>query len=211
VGFIPVDDVIDVIKEEATEDIYRLAGLDASERVFSSPKSSVRMRIPWLALNLVTGFLIAWVVSFFESTIRQFAVLAVFMPIVPLLGGNAGTQTLTVMVRGIALGELRWSNSRKALFKEVVVGALNGVAIGIVVALAALLWKGDPILGAILAMSMVGTLIMAAVAGTLVPLALRWLKIDPALASSVFVTTTTDVCGFLFFLGSGAYLLSRFS
>ncbi len=211
VGFIPVDDVIDVIKDEATEDIYRLAGLDASERVFSSPRSSVRMRIPWLLLNLATGFLVAAVVSYFEETIRQFAVLAVFMPIVPLLGGNAGTQTLTVMVRGIALGELRWSNSRKALFKEVMVGAVNGVVIGIAVALAAFLWKGDPILGVVLALSMVGTLLMAAIAGTLVPLALRWLKIDPALASSVFVTTSTDVVGFIFFLGLGTVLLGRFS
>jgi magnesium transporter len=211
VGFIPVDDVIDVIKDEATEDIYRLAGLDASERVFSSPRSSVRMRIPWLILNLAAGFLVAMVVNFFEDTIRQFAVLAVFMPIVPLLGGNAGTQTLTVMVRGIALGELRWSNSRKALFKEVLVGAVNGVAIGIVVALGAFLWKGDPILGVVLALSMVGTLLVAAIAGTLVPLALRWLKIDPALASSVFVTTSTDVVGFIFFLGLGTVLLSRFA
>jgi magnesium transporter len=133
------------------------------------------------------------------------------MPIVPLLGGNAGTQTLTVMVRGIALGELRWSNSRKALFKEILVGAVNGVVIGIVVALAAFLWKGDPVLGLVLALSMVGTLLMAAIAGTLVPLALRWLKIDPALASSVFVTTSTDVVGFIFFLGLGTALLGRFS
>ena len=210
-GFIPVDDVIDVIKEEATEDIYRLAGLDVSERVFSSPRTSVRMRIPWLVLNLATGFLIASVVNFFEDTIRQFAVLAVFMPIVPLLGGNAGTQTLTVMVRGIALGELRWSNSRRALIKEVLVGAMNGIVIGLVVALAAVAWKGNPILGVVLALSMFGTLIMAAIAGTLVPLALRWLKVDPALASSVFVTTSTDVIGFLLFLGLGTMLLGRFA
>jgi magnesium transporter len=211
VGFIPVDDVIDVIKEEATEDIYRLAGLDVAERVLSPPRTSVRMRIPWLVLNLATAFLVALVVSFFEDTIRQFAVLAVFMPVVPLLGGNAGTQTLTVMVRGIALGELRWSNSRKALIKEVLVGTANGVTIGIIVALVALAWKGSPALGVVLGLSMFGTLIMAAIAGTLVPLALRWFKVDPALASSVFVTTTTDVVGFLFFLGLGAQLLSRFA
>ncbi len=210
-GFIPVDDVIDVIKEEATEDIYRLAGLDASERVFSSPRTSVRMRIPWLILNLGMGFLIASVVNFFENSIRQFAVLAVFMPIVPLLGGNAGTQTLTVMVRGIALGELRWSNSRRALIKEVLVGAMNGIVIGLVVALAAVAWKGNPILGVVLALSMFGTLIMAAITGTLVPLALRWLKVDPALASSVFVTTSTDIIGFLLFLGLGTMLLGRFA
>ncbi len=122
------------------------------------------------------GFLIASVVNFFEDSIRQFAVLAVFMPIVPLLGGNAGTQTLTVMVRGIALGELRWSNSRRALIKEVLVGAMNGIVIGLVVALAAVAWKGNPILGVVLALSMFGTLIMAAIAGTLVPLSIEMAK-----------------------------------
>jgi magnesium transporter len=210
VGLITVDDVIDVIKEEATEDIYRLAGLDVHERVFSPPRTSVRMRIPWLAVNLVTAFLAAFVVSLFEGTIQKFAILAVFMPIVPLLGGNAGTQTLTVMVRGIALGELSWSNSRKALFKELLVGLLNGLAIGLVVGLVGFVWTGNPVLGAVLAVAMIGNLVVAAVMGTLVPLALRWLNVDPALASSVFVTTATDVFGLLFFLGLGAYFLTRY-
>lgn len=210
VGVITVDDVIDVIKEEATEDIYRLAGLDVNERVFSSPRTSVRMRVPWLAVNLVTAFLAALVVSLFESTIQQFAVLAVFMPIVAGMGGNAGTQTLTVMVRGIALGELSWSNSRRALVKEVLVGIVNGLTIGLFVAIVAFVWKGSVVLAGILALAMIGNLLVAAVMGTLVPLALRWLKVDPALASSVFVTTATDVCGFLLFLGLGAYFLGRF-
>ena len=209
VGLITVDDIIDVIKEEATEDIYRLAGLDAHERVFSSPGTSVRMRIPWLGLNLATAFLAALVVSLFEDTIQKFAVLAVFMPIVPLLGGNAGTQTLTVMVRGIALGELSWSNSRKALVKEMLVGLINGIVIGALVALVAFFWKGSPVLGFVIGLAMVGNLLVAAVMGTLVPLALRALKVDPALASSVFVTTATDVFGFLFFLGLGARFLGR--
>ena len=210
VGIITVDDVIDVIKEEATEDIYRLAGLDVHESVFSSPRTSVRMRIPWLALNLATAFLAAFVVSLFEGTIQKFAVLAVFMPIVPLLGGNAGTQTLTVMVRGMALGELTGSNSRKVLLKEMLVGLVNGIVIGVLVALVALAWKGSPVLGLIIGLAMVGNLLVAAIVGTLVPLALRVLKVDPALASSVFVTTATDVFGFLFFLGLGAYFLERF-
>jgi len=210
VGVITVDDVIDVIKEEATEDIYRLAGLDVHERVFSPPGTSVRMRIPWLVVSLATAFMAAFVVSLFEGAIQQFAVLAVFMPVVPLLGGNAGTQTLTVMVRGIALGELSWSNSKRALVKEILVGAVNGVAVGCLVALIAFLWKGSPVLGLALGLAMVGNLLVAAVMGTLVPLALRWLKVDPALASSVFVTTATDVCGFVFFLGLGAYFLGRF-
>ena len=210
VGVITVDDVIDVIKEEATEDMYRLAGLDSEERVFTRPRTSVGKRIPWLVLNLATAFLTALVVAQFEPTLARFAVLAVFMPVVPLLGGNAGNQTLTVMVRGIALGELSWANSRKALFKEVLVGVTNGIVIGILVGVVAYLWKGDPILGAVLSLAMLGTLLVAAVTGTLIPLFLRWMKVDPALASSVFVTTATDVAGFVLFLGLGSTLLGRF-
>ena len=210
VGVITVDDVIDVIKEEATEDMYRLAGLDVEERVFTPPGTSIRKRIPWLVVNLATAFLAALVVAQFEGTIAQFVTLAVFMPVVPLLAGNAGNQTLTVMVRGIALGELSWANSRKALVKEFVVGVANGIVLGALVGLVAFLWKGDPIIGAVLSLAMLGTLLVAAVTGTLLPLFLRWLKIDPALASSVFVTTATDVTGFLLFLGLGALALARF-
>ena len=209
VGVITVDDVIDVIKEEATEDMYRLAGLDSEERVFSPLKTTILKRIPWLVVNLGTAFLAAFVVAQFEQSIAQFAVLAVFMPIVPLLGGNAGSQTLTVMVRGIALGELSWANSRKALVKEVFVGVANGIILGILVGCIAYLWKGDPILGIVLSLAMLGTLLVAAVVGTLMPLFLRWLKIDPALASSVFVTTATDVSGFVLFLGLGTLFLGR--
>ncbi len=209
VGVITVDDVIDVIKQEATEDMYLLAGLDTEERVFTPPGTSIRKRIPWLVVNLFTAFLAAFVVSQFEGTISQFAILAVFMPVVPLLAGNAGNQTMTVMVRGIALGELSWANSRKALIKEVTVGVANGFVMGTLVGIAAFLWKGNLWLGLILALAMVGTLLVAAIMGTLVPLFLRWMKVDPALASSVFVTTATDVAGFLLFLGLGASLLSR--
>ncbi len=210
VGVITVDDVIDVIKEEATEDMYRLAGLDTEERIFTPPRTSFQKRVPWLMVNLVTAFLAAAVVAQYESLIAQFAVLAIFMPIVPLLAGNAGNQTLTVMVRGIALGELSWANSWKALVKEVLVGLANGVVMGILVGFVAYLWKGEPIIGALLALAMFGTLFVAAVMGTLVPLFFRWLKIDPALASSVFVTTATDVTGFLLFLGLGSFVLARF-
>ena len=210
VGVITVDDIIDVIKEEATEDMYRLAGLDVEERVFTPPRTSIRKRVPWLVLNLGTAFLAALVVAQFEGTIAQFATLAVFMPVVPLLAGNAGNQTLTVMVRGIALGELSWANSRKALVKEFLIGIANGIVLGALVGLVAFLWKGDPIIGAVLSLAMLGTLLVAAVTGTIVPLFLRWLKIDPALASSVFVTTATDVTGFLLFLGLGALALARF-
>jgi len=203
VGVITVDDVIDVIKDEATEDIYRLAGVSSDERVFTPPVESLRKRLPWLVVNLATAFLAASVVKVFESTISAVTALAVFMPIVAGMGGNAATQTLTVIVRGIALGELTWGNTRKALLKEGLVGIGNGVATGALAALGAWALQGNPALGAVLAAAMIINMFVAATAGTLIPLTLRALKVDPALASSVFITTLTDVFGFLSFLGLG--------
>ena len=207
VGVITVDDVIDVIKDEATEDVYRLAGLTGDDRVFSRPTESLRKRLPWLIVNLATAFLAASVVALFQNTISVVTALAVFMPVVAGMGGNAATQTLTVIVRGIALGELTWSNSRKALFKETLVGLGNGLACGLVGAAVVVLFKGDYWLGGILGMAMVINMFIAATAGTLIPLALRAMKIDPALASSVFITTLTDVFGFLSFLGLGTLFI----
>ena len=207
VGVITVDDVIDVIKDEATEDVYRLAGLTGDDRVFSRPTESLRKRLPWLIVNLATAFLAASVVALFQNTISVVTALAVFMPVVAGMGGNAATQTLTVIVRGIALGELTWSNSRKALFKETLVGLGNGLACGLVGAVVVVLFKGDYWLGGILGMAMVINMFIAATAGTLIPLALRAMKIDPALASSVFITTLTDVFGFLSFLGLGTLFI----
>jgi magnesium transporter len=201
VGIITVDDVIDVIKDEATEDIYRLAGVAGDERAFTPAKESLRKRLPWLGINLLTAFLAAAVVGLFEGTIDLFPVLAVFMPIVAGMGGNAGTQTLTVVVRGIALGELTWSNSRKALLKEVVVGLGNGIVLGATAAAVVWLVRGNPTLGLVLGMAMIINMFVAAAAGTLVPLGLRAANIDPALASSVFITTMTDMFGFFSFLG----------
>ena len=201
VGVITVDDVIDVIKDEATEDIYRLAGVAGDERAFTPPLESLRMRLPWLGINLVTAFLAAAVVGLFEGTIEQVTALAVFMPIVAGMGGNAGTQTLTVIVRGIALGELSWTNSRKALLKEAAVGLGNGVVLGVVAALVAWVTRGSPVLGLLLCAAMMINMFVAATAGTLVPLGLRAANVDPALASSVFITTLTDVFGFASFLG----------
>lgn len=201
VGVITVDDVIDVIKDEATEDVYRLAGVASDDRVFSRASESLRKRLPWLLINLATAFLAASVVGLFKGTIDKVVALAIYMPVVAGMGGNAATQTLTVIVRGIALGELTWSNSRKALLKEAAVGVGNGVACGAIGALVAWLFSSDPMLGAILAMAMIINMFVAATAGTLIPLMLRALKVDPALASSVFITTLTDVFGFLSFLG----------
>ena len=207
VGVITVDDVIDVIKDEATEDVYRLAGLASDDRVFTAPTDSLRKRLPWLIVNLATAFIAASVVKIFEGTIGVVTSLAVFMPVVAGMGGNAATQTLAVIVRGIALGELTWSNSKKALLKEATVGLGNGVACGVIGAGLVWLMQGNPYLGAILGMAMIINMFVAAIAGTLIPLALRALKVDPALASSVFITTLTDVFGFLSFLGLGALFI----
>jgi len=204
VGIITVDDVIDVIKDEATEDIYRLAGVAGDERAFTPAGESLRKRVPWLAVNLATAFLAAGVVALFEKQIDLFPVLAIFMPIVAGMGGNAATQTMTVIVRGIALGELTWSNSKKALLKEAVVGIGNGLVLGLAAALVVTITRQSPMLGVVLGLAMVINMFVAATAGTLIPLGLRAANIDPALASSVFITTMTDIFGYFSFLGLAA-------
>ena len=151
VGVITVDDVIDVIKDEATEDLYRLAGVSSDERVFTPASESLRKRMPWLIVNLATAFLAAAVVGLFQDTISGWVALAIFMPMVAGMGGNAATQTLTVIVRGIALGELTWSNSKKALGKELLVGIGNGLVVGSIAAVVASVMNGDARLGIILA------------------------------------------------------------
>ena len=207
VGIVTVDDVIDVIKDEAAEDLLRLAGVSGDERIATPAGESLRKRLPWLGINLVTAFVAASVVALFEGTIQQVTALAIFMPIVAGMGGNAGTQTLTVVVRALALGELSWESARKALAKEALVGVGNGLALGVVAAAVAWIFKGEPMLGLLLGMAMIVNLFVAAIAGTLVPLGLKALKVDPALASSVFITTFTDVVGFASFLGLATVFL----
>ncbi|MPY88058.1 MAG: magnesium transporter [Luteitalea sp.] len=209
VGVITVDDVIDVIKDEATEDIYRLAGVSGDERVSTPVRSALKKRMLWLGVNLVMAFIASAVVALFREQISKVAVLAALMPIVAGMGGNAGTQTLAVVVRGLALGELTWANTWKALLKEVTMGVGNGLVIGSVAGVCAWLLFGNPWLGIILLMAMVVNMLVAGAAGTLIPLGLKALKIDPALASSIFITTFTDVFGFLTFLGLGAIFLDR--
>ncbi|MCC7186723.1 MAG: magnesium transporter [Acidobacteria bacterium] len=201
VGVITVDDVIDVLKDEATEDVFRLAGVSAEDGVLTPPLESLKKRLPWLLVNLGTAFIAAFVVSRFSGTIAKGLPRAARRPVVAGMGGNAATQTLAVVVRGIALGELTWGNARQAVFKEALVGLGNGVALGLVAVLGAWLLADDWALGAILGMAMIINMFIAAVAGTLIPLGLRAAKVDPALASSVFITTLTDVFGFLSFLG----------
>jgi magnesium transporter len=207
VGVITVDDVIDILKDEATEDVFRLAGVSTLDGVLSAPLESLKRRLPWLLVNLATAFFAAWVVSRFAGTIGQVVALASLMPVVAGMGGNAATQTLAVVVRGLALGELTWSNARQALVKEGLVGLGNGLALGLVAVLGAWLLANDWALGAILGLAMVINMFIAATAGTLIPLGLRALKVDPALASSVFITTLTDVFGFLSFLGLATVFL----
>ena len=207
VGVVTVDDVIDVIKDEATEDLLRLAGVSGDERIATPAGEAIRKRLPWLGVNLVTAFVAAWVVALFEGTIQQVTALAVFMPIVAGMGGNAATQTLTVIVRGLALGELSYGNAKKALAKESLIGIGNGLALGAVAAGVAWATKNDPMLGLLLGMAMVCNMFVAATMGTLVPLGLKALKVDPALASAVFITTFTDVVGFASFLGLATVFL----
>jgi magnesium transporter len=201
VGVVTVDDVLDVIQEQAEEDLMHLAGVDISERVTTPARETWRTRFPWLAVNLVTAFMAASVVRFFEPAIQKWTALAAFMPIVAGMGGNAGTQTLTVFVRGLALGEIDWSGGLRAIWKELLVGLANGIAIGAITGLIVGVWTGQWVLAAILLLAMCGNLVIAGVAGGLVPLILARFGFDPAVASSIFVTTFTDTGGFFLFLG----------
>jgi magnesium transporter len=206
-GAISVDDVLDVVEESATEDLYRLANLDLHEGIATPALRSVRLRLPWLLVNLATAFCAAGVVSLFQESIAKYVVLAVFMPIVAGMGGNAGAQTLTVLVRGLALGEMDLRRPGAVLGRQTLIGLLNGLATGVVLGLVALVWERNALLAGVLAFAMAVNLTVAGFAGAAVPLALRRLRLDPALGSSIFVTTATDVGGFLVFLGTATVLL----
>ncbi len=209
VGIITVDDVIDIIDKETTEDMYKMAGLEEDDRVFTPASRSIKMRLPWMIFNLLTAILAASVVGLFERTIGQLVALATFMPIVAGMGGNGATQTITVMVRGMALGELEFSSAWKAVVKEVSVNVCIAAVTGTLVALlVAFVWKGNPFLGLVLAMAMIINLgLVAGLSGTLIPLTLKRLKFDPAIGSGVIVTTFTDIFGFLSFLGLATLFL----
>ena len=209
VGVVTADDVIDVIEEEATEDIYHLANVSAEEDVYDSVVTSSRRRLMWLMVNLPTAVLAAFVVSFFEGTISQVAVLAVFAPLITGMGGNAGIQTLTLIVRSMALGQLTIRDGWHTLRRELLVGLVNGLCFGLLVGVIGYVWKGQPILGLVAGASMLANMLVAAVAGTVVPLFLKLIKADPALASGVIVTTFTDITGAATFYGL-ATLLIRF-
>lgn len=200
-GIVTVDDIIDVIVEEQTEDILHLGGVSSEERVDSTLGTSIMKRLPWLFINLATAFMASFTVGLFEDVIVQVVALAAAMPIVAGMGGNAGTQTLSVVIRSIALGEVELKKNWKLVFKEIALGIVNGAATGIVTGLILYLKYGNPYLGLIIFAAMIGNLVIAGFFGFLIPLLLKVAGIDPALASAIFLTTATDVFGFFLFLG----------
>ncbi len=208
VGRITVDDVVDVIEEEASEDILRLGGVGEDEHISTPPFTALKRRLPWLYVNLLTAFLAASVVGLFEHTIEKVVILAALMPIVAGMGGNAATQTITVLVRGIALGEVNSSNQMRVLLKELQIGLMNGFANGILTGTVIAIFSGIPMLGVVICLAMITNMFVAGGAGTIIPLTLKWIKVDPALASAVLVTTFTDVFGFASFLGLATLFIS---
>ena len=206
-GRITIDDVVDVIRDEAEHSLMSAAGLDEEEDLFSPAASSAKKRAIWLGVNLATAFLAASVVDIFETALDKIVLLAILMPIVPSMGGVAGTQSLTIMTRALALGHIDQSNTKGILKKEVLVGIINGILWAIVVGSVTFLWFQELLIGLVIAGAMSINLVIAAIAGFSLPLMLRKLKIDPALAGGVMLTTITDVIGYISFLGLGAIFL----
>jgi len=184
---VKASEALEVARKEATEDMQLMVGLSGEERALTPWQHSIKRRLPWLFINLATAFLAAFVVGLFESTIAKWTALAIFLPIIAGQGGNAGMQTPTFIICDLALGEIALGDGRRALEKEIILGLLNGLAIGLVVGVIGWWWKGSATL--------------RLVAGVVIPLGLKALRLDPALASSIFLTTVTDVAGFFFFLG----------
>ena len=201
IGQISADDVVEQVLDDAEHDFMNMAGLDEQEDMFAPLVTSARRRALWLGINLVTAFLAAWVIGLFEGTLEQFVALAVLMPIVASMGGIAGSQTLTLMIRGLALGQVQTGNLRLLLSREVGIGLLNGMVWALVVAALAVLWFGNLAIGVIIAAAILINLLCAALSGVVIPLVMRRLGIDPALAGGVVLTTVTDVVGFFAFLG----------
>ncbi len=207
-GVILAEDLVDVVAEEATEDMFRIASV-GGERISGPLSNSLRSRLPWLYINLATAFLAAVMVSLFEDTITRVVALAVFLPVVASQGGIGGTQTVTLVVRSMALGEVPRRLGLRLLARELALGLIHGVALGIVVGFVAYLWKGNFTLGVVLGLAMLGNMLVAGMFGAGVPLFLRHFRMDPAVSSAVFVTTFTDVIGFILFLGLAAIFVDR--
>lgn len=207
VGRITIDDVVDIIREDAEHSMMSMAGLDDEEDTFAPVLQSTKRRSVWLGVNLVTALLAAMVSDLFEATLSQLAVLAILNTIVPSMGGVAGNQTLTLVIRGMALGHVNPSNARWLISKELSIGFLNGLIWAVLIASVIALWKGDAMLGVIIAFAMMMNMIAAALSGATLPIIMKKLKIDPALAGSVILTTITDVVGIFAFLGTATLFL----
>ena len=207
IGRITIDDVVDVIREDADHSLLSLAGLDEEDDTFAPVIKSARRRAVWLGINLCTAFLASWVIGLFQATIEQVVALAVLMPIVASMGGIAGSQTLIIVIRGLALGQIGVSNARWLMYKEIAVSALNGIAWALVVAVISAVWFKNANIGYIIGVALIVNLLCAAVAGMSIPFLLTRMKIDPAHAGTVILTTVTDVVGFMVFLGLGTLFL----
>lgn len=206
-GRITIDDVVDVIRDEAEHSIMSMAGLDEEDDIFAPVVVSSRRRGIWLGINLITALIASWVIGQFDATIEKVVALAVLMPIVASMGGIAGSQTLTLVIRGMALGHIGPANAKRILTKELAVGGLNGLLWAVVVAVVSTIWFGNYMIGVIIAAAMLINLVAAALAGATIPLLMRRMGIDPALSSSVVLTTVTDVVGFFAFLGLATLVL----
>jgi magnesium transporter len=207
IGRVTSDDIYDIIEERATEQIYKMAGVDDEIEDDKEVASITKKRATWLGINLITAIAASLVIGLFDQTIQAYVALAVLMPIVASMGGNAGTQTLTVMVRQLALEEISWSEAKKSVIREVLVSLLNGIIFAVVMGVVAFLWFGDYKLGIVIALAMVINLFFAGLFGAVIPLALRKVGIDPAVASSVLLTTVTDIVGFFAFLALAKIIL----
>lgn len=207
-GVITYDDLMDVLEDEATEDIYRLANVSDPDLSIESPIGmSIRRRLPWLYLNALTAFFASWVVSQFESVIAKVALLAALLSVVAGLGGNSATQSLAIIVRAIALGEVELGEAWRAILKETLTGLLQGILVGLVAGFGVYLWKGNMMMGVVLGLALMGNILVAGLVGSMVPLALKAMRLDPALASSVLVTAVTDSVGFFLFLALATVFL----
>lgn len=208
-GIITIDDVVDVIQEENTEDILKLAGTSDDEDLYTDIFDSIKKRLPWLLINLLTAFLASFTVGLFSSTIDKVVALAAAMPIVSGMGGNAGTQSLAVTIRSIALGEQENSDNLSISIKYILVGLINGILLGVVCGFIVYFMFGLKYLSLVILLSMIGNCIIACLVGYLIPVILKVLKIDPAMASAVLLTTVTDVCGFFLFLGLATVFIDK--
>jgi magnesium transporter len=209
VGVVRMRDAIRVAQTEATEDMQLMVGLSGEERIWTRWNTAVAKRLPWLGVNMLTTLLAAAVISLFEETIARWAALVVFLPMISAVGGNAGMQTLTIIVRGLALGDVTPGDALRAVRKELAIGLVNGIALGFMIGLLAFGWKGSLVLGAVSGAAMLLNQMVGTLSGVAVPFGLRKCGVDPALASSIFVTTITDVIGFLAFLGLAAMAMGK--